>query len=398
MDEECGIITDGGIDIERIEEFDRWLIQGKHLNSILPDLKGIVALKPRRFRKQYGVPYYDSMMAHWNRHTFFLIRNGENIYRIDSEHIEVTERLFPLRSEMQQLYDLTAQSTDCNQEEYSKRIQTANERYHRIILFIQGLIDHTIVFSPVPQGINLFKPDSYAGWINLIYDDEASLTDGRQSFENWIKQINTSIRRGSRIVYCQPDRRIIGWGKGCLTRFANSHLLRYYYNDHAVPEMPISGVYTVDSIIHEGNDYLAFRYNPKDDVYCSDYYGERRNRLTFRLRSGDIYLNYDGISLEEIEYYLNSRLERKSYLEILPVLLEVRKSLQAEQQQEDAFRLMMIGELQQAGISIADAKTRITEAIDWWKYKNIWKRPISNDDAKALRMIKQRVLKSVRGS
>lgn len=26
-------------------------------------------------------------------------------------------------------------------------------------------------------------------------------------------------------------------------------------------------------------------------------------------------------------------------------------------------------------------------SLDWWKYKNIWKRPITQDDEKAVRMI-----------
>jgi len=29
--------------------------------------------------------------------------------------------------------------------------------------------------------------------------------------------------------------------------------------------------------------------------------------------------------------------------------------------------------------------------VDWWKYKNKWKRPIDKDDAKALRMIERKL-------
>ncbi len=396
MDEECGIITDGGIDIDRIDEFDRWLLQDGHLDIILPEAKGIVALKPRRYHKEYGNAFHDAAMARWNRHTFFLIRNGQNVYRIDSDHIEITERLFPLRSEMQELYDLASRAEREHEKQQSaQRIQSANERYHRIILFIQGLIDHTEVLHPVPQGVNLFNPETYAGWINLVYDDEAALTDGRLPYQDWLGQINAGIGRGSRIVFCQPDMRTIGWNKGDLVYYANRHFLRFYYNDYAVPDLPPSGVYTLDTVTYNGIDELAFKYNPGDTVFTSTYSGERRNRLSFRLQPGDTYLHYDRISLDDIEYYLYSRIERKHYLHVLPVLLQVRKCLRAEQQQEDAFRLMLLGQLQQQGVTGPDAEHRITEAIDWWKYKNIWKRPISNDDAKALRMIRQRVLRSV---
>ena len=134
---------------------------------------------------------------------------------------------------------------------------------------------------------------------------------------------------------------------------------------------------------------------PEDNGGFGYYSDTRKNRLTYRLRQEDKIINYDRISLEDIEFYLNSRLERKHYLNVLPVLLEVRKSLLREQKQEDAFRWMMIGELRKSGMSEETASRHIDEAIDWWKYKNIWKRPISDDDAKAFRMIRKRVSRLV---
>jgi len=297
---------------------------------------------------------------------------------------------------MQELYDKAAQTKmEYEKEDSAKRIQSANERYHRIIFFIQGLTDNTEVLHPIPQGVNLFNPDSYAGWVRLVYDDEAALTDGRMSYRDWVKEINASVKRGSRIAYC-PDNRWNYSGKGELWRYANKHFIRDYYNDYAVPDLPTSGIYTLDTVSKYGVEHLAFKYKPGDTIFSSDYYGKRRNRLAFIVGESDIYLNYDRISLDDIEYYLHSRIERKHYLDILPVLLEVRKNLRAEQQQENAFRLMLLGELLQQGISEEMANRHITEAIDWWKYKNIWKRPICNDDAKALRMIKSRVLKIIK--
>lgn len=395
MDEECGIITDGGIDIERIEEFDNWLMEDSHLEIILPEQKGIVALKPRRFRKEYGDRYYTNLMNQWNRHTFFIIRNGENVYRVDSDHIEISQRLFPLRAEMQSLYDRAMQADEFQKESCKDEIQSANERYHRIILFLQGLMDHTEVFNPVPDGVNLFKPESYAGWVNLVYDDEPSLTDGRLSYADWLTRINAGIKRGSRIVYCAPDKYEIGYHKGNLRSFANRHLMRFYENEFAIPDLPVSGIYTVDDVKYENRDFLGFKYMPEDNGGFGYYSDVRKNRLTYRIRHEDKIINYDRISLKDIEYYLNSRLERKHYLNVLPILLEVRKSLQREQKQEDAFRLMMIGELRKSGMSEETASRHIDEAIDWWKYKNIWKRPISDDDAKALKMIRKRVLRLV---
>ena len=38
-------------------------------------------------------------------------------------------------------------------------------------------------------------------------------------------------------------------------------------------------------------------------------------------------------------------------------------------------------------------KKIVWEAIDWWKNKVIWKRPLTKDDAKAWRMIEKRIIK-----
>lgn len=61
----------------------------------------------------------------------------------------------------------------------------------------------------------------------------------------------------------------------------------------------------------------------------------------------------------------------------------------AEIEWEKEFVKMTIGELQKEGCSV-DEKD-VWSAIDWWKNKVIWKRPITKDDAKALRMIKSKL-------
>ena len=111
--------------------------------------------------------------------------------------------------------------------------------------------------------------------------------------------------------------------------------------------------------------------------------------MTYLLDDDDLYLNYDGMSLEDVDYYLNCRLERKNYLTVLPTLLEMRKALRKEQAEEQAFRQMLQGRLMSKGISEARSANVIDQGISWWKDKTIQKRPIRSDDAKAMRMIER---------
>lgn len=57
MDEESAVADDkakrGGIDFTNIEEFDAWVKEPAHLHQILPEEKGVIAIKPRRSDKHY---------------------------------------------------------------------------------------------------------------------------------------------------------------------------------------------------------------------------------------------------------------------------------------------------------------------------------------------------------
>lgn len=120
---------------------------------------------------------------------------------------------------------------------------------------------------------------------------------------------------------------------------------------------------------------------------------ERKNSLFFKFsRDESTVINYDQLNLDDIEFYLNSRIDRPNYLEYLPILKKLRKCLLEEQDQEDAFYLMLVGRCQKEGLKPKEGLSYekiIGELIDWWKYKNKWKRPISKNDELAMKMIEK---------
>lgn len=106
MDEECAVAAEkGGIDFQKIEEFDRWVIAKNHIDQLLPEKKGVVALRVRREEKDYGDPWVTAHANKENMKTYFLIRNGECIWRVYAT-IKTGEVLFP-RS-VQEMIDLCA--------------------------------------------------------------------------------------------------------------------------------------------------------------------------------------------------------------------------------------------------------------------------------------------------
>ena len=176
--------------------------------------------------------------------------------------------------------------------------------------------------------------------------------------------------------------------------FINRHFLRYY-NEYSMPAIPESGVYTLDEYVVDGKSRLGFKYMPASEY---GWEKERSRRVTYLLDYDDLYLNYDRMSLEEVDYFLNSRLERKNFLQVLPTLITMRKELRKEQAEEGAFRQMLQGRLLSKGVSESRSAELIDSAIEWWKYKTITSRPIRSDDAKAMRMIEGRVNCLLEGS
>lgn len=381
MDEEIGDPTDGGLDFQKLEDFDKWLLDGEHLNQIIPEKKGIVALRVRRYDKNYiGVhPFVAAEMNRENKMTYLLIRNGQNLYRIWS-NVTVDPRLFPRKDEFEpkviELHDGTKYVSPFSDE----KVANTKFEFKKYGLMIQGLIERTQIFQPINVLINVFKPETWNNLLVFIRDDEMQLPSGRLSWKEWQKEINSKIQVGSRIVYVASRDY---YGGNYLSGKVAYHLRH-------VPQ-PHTGLYNVVSGPRGeiDRDELRFLYAPGDDVWKPWTWNDpggikpRKNRVGFKFDNDEV-LNYDQISLEDIEFYLGSRVDRSDYVEMISLLWKLKKQRREELEREKHFVNLVVQR------NSVDEK-KVWEAVEWWKYKNKWKRPIEQDDAKALRMIERRI-------
>jgi len=383
MDEELGDPKDGGIDFQNLEDFDKWLLDPDHLNQVLPEHKGIVAIRVRRNSKPYlGYnPFRAAAMNLENFETYLLIRNGDNLYRIWS-NVKVHPRLFPSKKDFE--FPRMRSSSNGGKLEpdpfWDEDKQEEREfQFKTYGLMIQGIIHRTPIFQPITTEIDVFKPSTWNGMFVLIRDDEMQLPSGRLSWNEWQQKINAKIEVGSRIVYTLEP----GWRR----EYMDYHVS--YHCRHLSP--PATGVYTVVPGINNEHD-LRILYMPSDEVYtdwyygCNDYgYHERKQRVGFGFSKTDSnVLNYDQISLQDIEFYLSNRTDRHNYVEMIPLLWMLRKQRLEELEREKCFVKLVV---QRNGVS----EKRVWKLIEWWKYKNKWHRPVSEDDAKALRMIERKI-------
>jgi len=431
MDEEVGDPEDSGIDFQRIEQFDEWI--SKNINRILPEEKSVVVFRVRRDDKKYSDnPFINRMLNRENKETYVLIKNGECLYRIWGD-IKMGERLFPQKAEFLLIQEKIIKNVEEGNERYVKQLKEDLDNksiiYQRQLIMLQGLFDRTEVFSPYGERIKLISADIHdSGRVKFIYDGEIKLPDNKIPYWDWHKNINENLQEGDRIII----------GGSYENVDIKDRLDDRYSSEYREIKAPNNGLYTVelykrqrkDAIYIDNPDYnkninenynnrkqilkkdslgqieyrewveefLCIRYNPKDTVYnlwdrWSDAH-DRKNRLSFKIYPNDKFLiNFDKVNNDDIEFYLNSRVNRRHYLKMMPLLYKIKQLKIEEKEAEKDFIIMIKGELIKS--YKGDHESIIIKGINWWKLKNKWKRSLKSDDAKAYRMIINWIKKNI---
>lgn len=389
MDEESLLFADSDeFDFSRIDDFIDWLAADvKHADQVIPEKRGVVAIQPRRKEKRYGDTLSDAVYGVRNAHTWFLIRNGENLYIMTTD-FEAGAKMVPSRDEFTSMFFRDGVQLEPGSQAWIRAEEVAGARerhYMKIALILQGLIDRTAVFHPLPaEKVSLLSPESYdIGHVILMADEDMAITSGRPDFETWLRSAQSSAREGSRVVFTSrhPD-----WP----SHSTESH----YYGHHerlspSTAVMPHDGVYDLTKGSSSGT--FKFLYERNETIYTRYESKTPSRRASAVLHVGDgNFIPLDAVSLEEVDYYLNSRTERQHYAKSIGILRTVREIKVAEQVAEAPFRQMLAERLITAGVSEDEADREVTTLVDWWKHGNKFERALSGDaghEAKAARAI-----------
>lgn len=384
MDEEVGSVEANrhgqrGIDFSNVEDFDAWIVKPENLGLIMTEDRFIVGFIPTRQRRYYSDnPLVQAARQRENRMLYLFIRNGDRLYRIYSGNITGGDRIIPTLSEWEEMIK-TLES-----ESETSRMRAAKERmsWTQIVMMLQGLFHRTDVFSPTPHDdIDLFQERDYAnGHIVLHRDYEAvALQSGAETYAEWKKRINAKAGRGTRIYISELIR-----------DYADPQDRNTRYKQKGLCQYPQPGVYEVQRVEpprkgRSGEEKLVIYFMPSITVWSwEDGYKDREQRDGFRIyRDDTFWINYDELNSDDIAYHVENRAERQKYLETLPLLQTLLWEIRGEEREEAEFihHICTIESLD---------KEAVVEAVEWWKKKNIWKRPLRRDIDKAWRMIRHR--------
>lgn len=413
-DEESLVLLDsGGVDARRMGAFLEWI--GASLDNtarLLPEPKCVVAVVPTARNRDYGDPWTNSSMAAANSQTHWLFRNGERLWVMTTD-FTAGQVIVPRLNEFTSFFESRDFRGNKNgtlvpgSDEWLKAEEAAGARkrhYMKIGMILQGVLDRTEVFAPLPEGgINMLSAaQADLGQVRFINELDMALTDGRESFRAWQLRLNAALQPGMRIVgsfglhsdsafhelHVDGDR----WSRGYHPRI---HPGNAEYPPGCVPLL-IEGRNRDGELVirYRRTEPIEKRNQPVPDkpgwVYTVPIEVDAKNRASCVVRPDDQWiLPYDLASIDDLTYHLNNREARKNYQNMVPVIRAALEAKKAEQAAEEPFRTLIAGTLAaRHSMDLAEVNALLPEVVDRWKIGNKWARPLTGDEAhegKALR-------------
>lgn len=243
----------------------------------------------------------------------------------------------------------------------------------------------------------MIKMEGLDGQVEMLYelDWTRSLSDGRPAFSEWAEQLNANLSEGKRVLLVNKGYNHSGY------EFERKDFVTYYSSEWNMPGYPAAGVYTLyksnpkgDDKGYEASHPFVIKYMAEGDTYSwGGGFQKRRNRTSIHVDPTLCgILNYDDLKMEDVDYYLNSRLHRSQYHHFVVMLQKAKLLMIAEKEEEDNFIRMMKGQMINRGLRVKEGYTAegvIREALETVKKRLKWKRPVSTKEKETYTLVER---------
>lgn len=376
-DEESLVLAqENTFDHSKMSSFLDWLkASPENRARIVPDQRCVVVVKPTRQIRRYGNAWEQQARDAENSRAYWLIRNGERLYLLVTDpDLEVGDRLTPARDEfVKHFYERsfsgeTGKPLTPGTDQWIKaetKADKAQRHYMRLMLVLQGLVDRTVVFHPLPEGgVNLMSLGAQdAGQVRIFDENAMALTDGRMSFREWQKALNRQLRPGMRVVVSRGiDQHNFNYGEVARDyRQRNSRI----WPDTA--ELPPIGEPLMIAEAKDGHFIARYRrtlpvWRDFEEVYL-------QRPASVKLHPDDDFvLPFDLATVEDLEYYRDLRSERRSYPDTVRVILSALEAKAAEREAEAPLRAAIASTLGAEAAGEEDLDEQISELAMWWRW------------------------------
>lgn len=340
MDEEYGIVNLEKIkettyvemdafDYKNIDLFDKWITE--NYKMFIPAERGIVMWRIRRLKKDYGDTWENMVCNGYNANCYFLIRNGERLYRVFSDVSSKDDTMFP--TEQQSLAAGRKWSTSKEFDQESFMENTLPWKY--ILVAIQGILDRTNILGTDCQ----FKTNLICGLFDkdkivLVRDKERKdlIGDGTMpSWHDYLKENRNKTKIGDRIIITDlwgSKNSYIGSTDDI--SFICDHDMGWRRKWVGIPKR--NKVYEIKDYNEKKDKYKILYF---EEMWCDDV---KKKRTAIWLDKTEFF-NLSQTTEKDLKYYLNDRRERENYLDMLPKVKLAYKYFKTKAyEREDYFK------------------------------------------------------------
>ena len=376
MDQELCTFVDlpDNFDYRSIDKFHQALRDHEGLvNQVFPTQRCVLVMAVTAEFIDYGDRLDNAILNQHNAKVFLMIRNGENIYQVNSpveSHLGAS-RLFPSRVEHDQIFTgLDGRQIKVEDVAYTDRL-SAHERsalhYKRFLLLVCGL-DHRLdlfgKFYEEPKSMNFVSLEFQKANCRFIHDDDGDgMLPGTSLMPlgEWIKEKNRYLQAGSRVL-CNWEKLMTPQTAPAAVRYVNWSRNEWIYSPrerlsscivreskgNLVVEAPVEGTTT------KGAE-RTFNCVVNLSAFKDEYF------------SAIPMLCLDQVEEAELERYIRHRDTRSGYVASIVALKKAREILQQERQKEEPCRLALVSMLLNDGISQSVAIENTQRAIRSWR-------------------------------
>lgn len=343
LDEELGINTaTGGFNFFNMGDLDA-LFSSDHgfIDRIIPTARGVALVQIRRSEFRYHEnPFYDFKINELADKPYLLLRNGGNVFLVhmpDIEEWEKTQTLFPTQKEIDDIFKHFGREINPDHLEFTRamnKFERTAVNYKRLFLILWGLQDREGVFGSfydTDKITSWFGPEFQTQHLHYVHDAENVLEHARPSVFEWFDKANEKIRVGSRVVVKTS---------AAFTKDSAPEYFTEVYSEKMTMQKRWPSHAIALSTVTERKGAIRFAINISKENASAYEQTERSVDGVAQVDLGEALagdklslLCIDDITLEDVDYYLNSRKERVQYMRFIDLLLSTRALLAQEKEE-----------------------------------------------------------------
>lgn len=387
LDEELLVhVGRGGIEYDDLRDLPRFI--GEHpefIERVAPMPRSVVLMNVRRHAnlpaevKSIAEAMDAMAKARLDTAAFLLVRNGENIHLVWSDHVwsfdgrrdDIDQyglvRLFPSSVDLNAPFrgargeDITPDSLTYS--DARARFDDRGLAYRRLLILLWGLNDRESLFG------TFYDRSKFDGWVaegfqeqhfRFVADEALGLVESRMPIHDFIRSKNAYIQPGSRVLCLWRGLIDEDHAPGAFRWMERANKYEQTFNPTESFGIEVVRTQAGKLIVQAPVRRSYPEASKRVQVTLADAEGLRNSNFGM--------LCLDTVTAAEIDRYIESRRDREHYQSYLWMFMKARDILAAE----EAAQAPVVGELQQAIVEAkvaepAAAERAVAEAVRLWR-------------------------------